>query len=246
MIFQRWEKTLYFTGVYVINACISPQMSVLSTNPYGGQVNGGVSQFVLRDSNGNPKNVSNLTTYMDIFIGAKKSKDESKSHEITKQDLMVINVNVTENMSAIYIWAVPEHNNTQLVMLCRKYLKPTLHNYDFRETIPKFSTPRNVSKTNNSSVSNSSQTESDSSDKSRFLMFIDNDDLNQTAAGPWYCGFHYNGSIEADDQENSPEKATFNITIVQLACKYLNETSKEWQYDGCKVRSTIESQILIV
>ena len=205
-------------------------MSVFGNNPYGGAVNGGVCQLELRDQNGNAKNVSNLTNYMDIYIPANGGELETIRHGIKRGDLLVITVNVTDNMSAIYVWVVPKHNNTQLVVLCKKNSRPTLEEYDFRQTFSKSSESGNASETNNSS-------DSSESDLSRFQMFIDNDDLNQTAAGSWFCGFYYNGSVQEDDQENAPEESNFNITVFELACKYLNTTSNKWQYDGCKVSS---------
>ena len=204
-------------------------MSVFKQNPYGGAANGGVAQLELKDPSGNTTNVSNLTKCMDIFIKGDDSKTQPSSHEIKKGDLLVTNLNVTDNMSAIYVWVVPEHNNTQIVILCRKGSKPTLQEYDFLQTVPRSPKSENVSEASNSSKSSES-------DLSRFLMFIDNDDLNQTAAGAWSCGFYYNGSIQDEDQGNAPEAARFNATIVQLACKYLNTTSTKWQSDGCKVR----------
>lgn len=203
-------------------------MSVFNQNPYGGEVNGGVAELVLTDPSGNSKNVSNLTKCMDIFIKADDSKTQPSYHEIKKGDLLVTNLNVTNNMSAIYVWVVPEHNNTQIVILCRKDSQPTLEEYDFTQTVPSSPKSENASEASNSSKSSES-------DLSRFLMFIDNDDLNQTAAGAWFFGFYYNGSIQEEDQGNAPETARFNLTIVQLACKYLNTTSKKWRSDGCKV-----------
>lgn len=202
-------------------------MTVFTDNPYGGEVNGGVAQLELKGLN-----VSNLTTYMDIFITANKAEDESKSHELHKGDLLVKNLNITNNMSAIYVWAIPEHNNTQVVILGRKDCKPTLQEYEFRQTVPNGPKSPNVSVANNSS-------DSSVSDHGRFLMFIENDDLNQSAAGLWHFGFYYNGSVREDDQENAPESASFNISIVQLTCKYLNTTSGDWKYDGCKVRAIL-------
>ena len=172
-------------------------------------MNGGVIEFKLKDSTGNTKNVSSLTRNMDIFIPADGSTAESYPHTIKKGDLLVTNLNVTDNRSAIYVWVAPETNNTRIVVLLRKDAKPTLKEYDFKQEI---------------------QSIYFESDHRRFLMFIDNDDLNRTAAGKWYCGFYYNGSAQ-----DALDTVSFNTTIIQLTCKYLNTTSNNWQYDGCKV-----------
>lgn len=199
-------------------------MSAFKLNPYGGTLNGGVVELKLKDSNGSTKNVSNLTRSMDIFIPADSSTVESHPYRLKRGDMLVTNLNVTDNMSAIYVWVTPETNNTRILILLRKDAKPTLKEYDFRQEIHSIIVSKNVS-------DNASSDQSVHVDGNRYLMFVDNDDLNQTAAGNWFCGFYHNGSVF----EGDPEESSFNTTIFQLTCQYLNTTSNKWQYDGCKV-----------
>ena len=191
-------------------------MSAFKSNPYGGTLNGGVVELKLRDSHGNTKNVSNLTRPMDIFIPADSSTAESHPYRLKRGDMLVTNLNVTDNMSAIYVWITPETNNTRIVILLRKDVKPTLKEYDFRQEIHSIVVSKMVS-------ANASSDQSLQLDGNRYLMFVDNDDLNQTAAGRWFCGFYYNGSV----LESDPKESSFNTTIFQLTCQYLNTTSNK-------------------
>lgn len=212
-------------------------MSSFGNSPYGsraGKVDSGVSELVIKDENGNPKNVSNLTTCIDIFIPAENAAAESSNHLITKGDMLVMQVNVTNNMSAIYIWAIPEHNNTLTEVLCKKGSEPTQTDFDFAEVLPK-----DPVESGNGSC-NSAMSDSD-----RYQLFIGSDELlmmNQTASGLWHCGFYYNGSIqetpdqESDREESAPEKNNLTITLFEVTCKYYGTASKEWKYDGCKVK----------
>ena len=221
-------------------------MSSFGSNPYGsaaGKVDGGVSELVIKDENGNPKNVSNLTTHMDIFIPAENGAAESSYHLITKGDMLVLKINVTNNMSAIYVWAVPAHNNTMTEVLCKKGSEPTQDDFDFAEVLPK-----DPVELGNGSCNDAM------SDSDRYQLFIGSDELqklNQTASGQWYCGFYYNGSAqetsarrkrretpdqESDTEESPPEKNNLTITIFEVSCKYYHTESKEWKYDGCKVK----------
>lgn len=208
-------------------------MSVFKQNPFGGAVNSGVAQLELKDPNGNTKNVSNLTTLMDIFITAEDKTTKPKPRAVRRGDLLVTNLNVTDNMSAIHVWVAPEDNNTQIVILGRKNVKPSLQEYDVLQTVPSDPKSKHVSEGSKSS-------DASDYDHDRFQLFIDNDDLNQTAAGLWYFAFFYNGSIREEDQESVPEAACFNTTILQVTCKYLNTTSMEWQCDGCKVSANYD------
>lgn len=224
-------------------------MSSFGSSPFGsgaGKVDSGVSELVIKDESGNPKNVSNLTTYMDIFIPAENGAAESSYHLITKGDMLVLKLNVTNNMSAIYVWAVPAHNNTKTEVLCKKGSEPTQTDFDFAEVLPKDPVePRNGSAGScNDAVS----------DSDRYQLFMGSDELkmmNQTASGLWYCGFYYNGSAqeatarrkrrktpdqESITEESTPEKSNLTITIFEVSCKYYDTVSKKWKYDGCKVK----------
>ena len=216
-------------------------MSSFSGSPYSksaGKVDSGVSQLELKDENGNPKNITNLTSYMDIFIPAKNGFAKPNHHLITMGDMLVLKLNVTNNKSAIYVWAVPEHNNTKTVIFCRKGCKPSTTEYDFRQVVP--SDPKESG--NETEETGSSD---DSFDAQRYQLFLDNDVLNQTASGMWYCGFYYNGSAREfshrqrreteDKQEKAPEKNNVSITIFESTCKYYDIVTKKWKYDGCKV-----------
>lgn len=234
-------------------------MSSFGSSPFGsgvGKVDSGVSELVIKDENGNPKNVSNLTSYMDIFIPAEGAVAESAYHLITKGDMLVLNLNVTNNMSAIYVWAVPLHNNTITRVLCRKGSEPTITEYDFSQVLPKDP----VQPGNGSAASCSDAV----SDADRYQLFIGPDDLNDknlTASGQWYCGFYYNGSAqesqsqdaetrrkrreeqengqesatESATEESTPEKNNLTVTIFEVSCKYYDTLTKKWNYTGCKV-----------
>lgn len=225
-------------------------MSSFGSSPFGsgaGKVDSGVSELVIKDENGNPKNVSNLTSYMAIFIPAEGAVAESGYHLITKGDMLVLNLNVTNNMSAIYVWAVPLHNNTITRVLCRKGSEPTLTEYDFSEVLPK-----DPVQPGNESTGSCSDAVSDTD---RYQLFIGTDDLNEknlTASGQWYCGFYYNGSAqesqsqdaeedgqESATEESTPEKNNLTITIFEVSCKYYDTLSKKWNYTGCKVHGVL-------
>ena len=226
-------------------------MSSFSSSPFGsgaGEVDSGVSELVIKDENGNPKNVSNLSTYMDIYIPAENGVAESSYHLISKGDMLVLKLNVTNNMSAIYVWAVPAHNNTMTEVLCKKGSEPTQTDFDFAEVLPKDPVePGNGSC--NDAVS----------DSDRYQLFIGSDELqmmNQTASGQWYCGFYYNESAqetttrrkrrETPDQESAPEKNNVTITIFEASCKYFHTGSKQWKYDGCKVKGIFATTSLFI
>ena len=226
-------------------------MSSFGGSPFGegaGKVDSGVTELQIKNENGNPKNVSNLTSYMDIFIPANGAIAESAFHLIAKGDMLVLKLEVTNNMSAIYVWAVPVHNNTKTNVLCRKGSEPTQTDYDFSQVIPK-----DPVQPKNGSAASCNDADSDAD---RYQLFIDNDDLNQTASGLWYCGFYYNESAQEsskdsaarrkrretqeDDQESAteesiPEKNNLTITIFEVSCKYYDTKAKKWNYDGCKV-----------
>lgn len=233
-------------------------MSSFGSSPFGrgaGKVDSGVSELVIKDESGNSKNVSNLTSHMDIFIPADNGIAESAYHLIAKGDMLLLNLNVTNNMSAIYVWAVPRHNNTKTEILCRKGSEPTLTEYDFSQVIPKDP----VQPVNGSAASCNDAV----SDADRYQLFIDNDDLNQTASGRWYCGFYYNETASSqdaadqkrkrreigDDQESAtkesiPEKNNLTITIFEVSCKYYHTQEKKWKYDGCKVQGVFYNKFI--
>lgn len=233
-------------------------MSSFGSSPYGsgaGKVDSGVSQLVIKDENGNPKNVSNLTTYMDIFIPAENGAAESSYHLITKGDMLVLKLNVTNNMSAIYVWAIPAYNNTMTKVLCKKGSQPTQTDFHFSDVLPK-----DPVEPGNGSCNDAL------SDSDRYQLFIGSDELemmNQTASGLWYCGFYYNGSTQettargkrqktpdqeshGDAEEIPPEKNNVAITIFEATCKYYHTKSREWRYDGCKVKDIFATTSLFL
>ena len=215
-------------------------MSSFGSSPYGsgaGKVDSGVSELIIKDNNGNTKNVSNLTIYMDIFIPAVSGVAESSHHLITKGDMLVLNLNVTNNMSAIYVWAIPAHNNTMTEVLCKKGFEPTQTDFDFAEVLPK-----DPVEPGNGSCNDAL------SDSDRYQLFIGSDELqmmNLTANGLWYCGFYYNESAQ-ETSESAPEKNNLTITIFEVTCKYYDTESKEWRYDGCKVNGVFAMMSLFI
>ncbi|XP_022801964.1 uncharacterized protein LOC111339550, partial [Stylophora pistillata] len=211
---------------------VQMQMSSFSGSPFSksaGKVDSGVTQLELKDESGNPKNISNLTSYMDIFIPAKNGLAKLETHTIKMSDMLVMQLNVTNNKSAIYVWGVPEHNNTQTVVFCKRGSKPSTTDYDFRQAIPNDLFRNESEETGTSENSTDAQ-----SDPQRYQMFLDNDDLNQTASGVWFIGFYYNGSVKTNDDETLPAENKLNITIFESTCKYYNTINKTWDYHGCK------------
>ena len=187
------------------------------------KVDSNIVELGLTDESGNPIKVVNRTQHMDLFIEAAQSKTKPRSHLVRKHEMVVLKLNVTNNKSAISVWAIPEETATKTMILCRKSRQPSLEKFDFRQVVPK--EPGN----------SSDSLEPSPPESQRYQLFIGTDDMNGTVIGTWYCGFYYNGSAHEDDEENAPEKINLTITIFESTCKYFDNDAHEWRYDGCKV-----------
>lgn len=75
---------------------------------------------MIRDENGNFKNVFNFIIYMDIFIFVENGVVELFYYLIIKGDMLVLKLNVINNMSVIYVWVIFVYNNIMIKVFCKK------------------------------------------------------------------------------------------------------------------------------
>lgn len=75
---------------------------------------------MIKDENGNFKNVFNFIIYMDIFIFVENGVVELFYYLIIKGDMLVLKLNVINNMSVIYVWVIFVYNDIMIKVFCKK------------------------------------------------------------------------------------------------------------------------------
>ena len=158
---------------------------------------------------------------------AKGARPERTPSNLEAKKYMKHSFNVTQNASAVHIrveWEV--RVEVELYIKKGSEPKPAEGVYDFNETL-KLEGHFNVNSSN-------------SSDPTSSELFLSNDALNWTAAGPYFVQLRYkaNGSLpeEEKDKMDSNGAVPYNFSVYTSICMYYDENKKSWSTEGTKVR----------
>lgn len=126
---------------------------------------------------------------------------------------------VPKNHSSIFVETIPSNPNVTIILYLRRGDRPTKLLHDYNYTLSP----------------NDTQVNATEKDKSRFMMFLSNDELNKTAAGEWKLAVCEDGGYDPAEAEDGAS-LSYNISMFTAACMFLNKTTGQFSDAGLKVR----------
>lgn len=174
--------------------------------------------FSLANEDGSAKGISDTPKPFELSIRQTGQIINLTSHQLEPKQCNYHVLEVPKNHSSIFVEAIPSDPDAFVILYLRKGERPTRLLHDFNYTISP----------------NETQVNATEKDKSRFMMFLSNDELNKTAAGTWKLAVCEEGGYTLPEEGNGA-LLSYNVSMFTAACMFLNETTGQFSDAGLKV-----------
>ena len=179
----------------------------------------------LRDVNGDPIPVANLTEPISLFVATGQTPSVPSLVTLSHRAFVYHMLTIDKNDTSIHFEINPQDPNTEIIAYLKRGARPTREDYDFMQVVPD-EPPINATYP-----------------KDRHMFYVSNGDTNRTTAGTWYLGVFYNGTLSPQFKLNSanvpklfiPKKVNYTLRMYSSGCLFWDKENDKWSGDGCVV-----------
>ena len=179
----------------------------------------------LRDVNGDPIPVANLTEPISLFVATGQTPSVPSLVTLSHRAFVYHMLTIDKNDTSIHFEINPQDRNTEIIAYLKRGARPTREDYDFMQVVPD-EPPINATYP-----------------KDRHMFYVSNGDTNRTTAGTWYLGVFYNGTLSPQFKLNSanvpklfiPKKVNYTLRMYSSGCLFWDKENDKWSGDGCVV-----------